>query len=987
MKIPNTSKVNWIRNLSNDNDNVDALIHSIDTTDEVTDPSSRYSEISSDNINDKREIDKSVLKGLMAASRKHLSWEDPEVQVKKIEQLLRRRKCLSSTILNILLESPEELILKHKPSAIREDKIFTLDMREIPISSAEADDNGAYISKGNAKRLFQYNADGSRIVHNENGTYYANVKTAKGYRRDYVPDTEVFELTRFYRASKWNPTFARTIATVKEIKEKELKPYYLVIYKWTEGEKEFVTQRHGNAKKPTSSSYFRKEPEVFSTIDNLLDKGMSTDKICGEMANRNTDTHEGLISERNANKHPEFPGPSFWHFRKSRETYRSFAGELLIQKPEFSGTQKIGHDLDKAIAREMTDVFQDAKNVWYTQHIKERDLHHLKSIGANEKTQKRILTDIYGCQQDILQQDGLADSDDEEDFDAKLQSLRPIWETLAPGFHSWFIKHSISSRKSVSERTKGGRRSFFYAGEVDQQVLCRRREGPKGNGQIPPGYDQFKVDPVTWNKWGPERQSQHLNAFRNFVPKSFNMYKRPSSAGLKGSPSNKARRANLPEPEVFADRVNAAASHAYSSAKPTAQSAAQPKTVTPVQKSTSNNKNAAVNFLDLDRISGKQYELVSRDDNKLCPRAVQRCKQCRVSFNQADIVLVKSVGVRERTDKSGKVVRYTGNVYFHFLTKCLKEYDQKFEFSAITVPSRTLQFLSDGGKAMLQAKGLHVESLTSASSVYGHCIHVEATEKLMESFDRENNVTPSLTRDIYSHDYTYQDICDGKVEFDGSELTLLNMGSYIISHEVLRNFMFHFLKGRCTLFTYYSVWQEIMADANVLDFKGLLSYPHWHFAWHRDRAYVAEKHVRPMVDQVGGDVSKVTDTVMTSLHLELQHCAPALGSFLSWCISFNGSDFPFPTPIAGLFIALGKASLTCALLPQLDSLETFYRRLIGNEPVKQCPKDMLLLQQTSPLLFDIVSIVESDQLPAALTTFKLLTCWKKQSLLSAEMDQ
>ena len=57
----------------------------------------------------------------------------------------------------------------------------------------------------------------------------------------------------------------------------------------------------------------------------------------------------------------------------------------------------------------------------------------------------------------------------------------------------------------------------------------------------------------------------------------------------------------------------------------------------------------------------------------------------------------------------------------------------------------------------------------------------------------------------------------------------------------------------------------------------------------------------------------------------------------------------------------------CALLPQLDSLETFYHRLIGNEPVKQCPEDMLLLQQTFPLLFDIVSIVEGDQLPETLT--------------------
>ena len=41
-----------------------------------------------------------------------------------------------------------------------------------------------------------------------------------------------------------------------------------------------------------------------------------------------------------------------------------------------------------------------------------------------------------------------------------------------------------------------------------------------------------------------------------------------------------------------------------------------------------------------------------------------------------------------------------------------------------------------------------------------------------------------------------EEICDGKVEFDGSELTLLNMGSYIVSYEVLRDFMFHFLKGR-----------------------------------------------------------------------------------------------------------------------------------------------------------------------------------------------
>ena len=105
----------------------------------------------------------------------------------------------------------------------------------------------------------------------------------------------------------------------------------------------------------------------------------------------------------------------------------------------------------------------------------------------------------------------------------------------------------------------------------------------------------------------------------------------------------------------------------------------------------------------------------------------------------------------------------------------------------------------------------------------------------------------------------------------------------------------------------FALFEEICILANYLIFYDITN--------HRDWVNLAEKHVRLMVDQVGRDVSKVTDSIMTSLHLELQRCAPALGSFLSWCISFYGSDVSFPTPTAGFFNALGKASPVCALLP------------------------------------------------------------------------
>ena len=140
-----------------------------------------------------------------------------------------------------------------------------------------------------------------------------------------------------------------------------------------------------------------------------------------------TDTtyaNESLINQ--SNKHPEFPGPSFWHFKKSRESYRRFAGELTIAKPELLGMKKIGHDLDKAIAGGMTDIFRDADNVWCTQHSQERDTLKLKSLGANERSRNRIMTDIYGSQDDVLLQNGLAEADDSEDFQIRLASLGTV---------------------------------------------------------------------------------------------------------------------------------------------------------------------------------------------------------------------------------------------------------------------------------------------------------------------------------------------------------------------------------------------------------------------------------------------------------------------------------------------------------------------------------------------------------------------------------
>ena len=96
------------------------------------------------------------------------------------------------TIMNILLQYPEELDLEHKPSAIRDDNMFTLDRRTVSIESAKADDNGAYVSKGKATKTYWYSEDGARTAHkNENGVWYVNERWHKGYKLKFLACTHM----------------------------------------------------------------------------------------------------------------------------------------------------------------------------------------------------------------------------------------------------------------------------------------------------------------------------------------------------------------------------------------------------------------------------------------------------------------------------------------------------------------------------------------------------------------------------------------------------------------------------------------------------------------------------------------------------------------------------------------------------------------------------------------------------------------------------
>ena len=70
--------------------------------------------------------------------------------------------------------------------------------------------------------------------------------------------------------------------------------------------------------------------------------------------------------------------------------------------------------------------------------------------------------------------------------------------------------------------------------------------------------------------------------------------------------------------------------------------------------------------------------------------------------------VIKTVGACKITDDSGKQKTYAGNIYLHFLKKCLESYDFNLDFNQVIVPERTKDQTLESWKKALRKHGLNI---------------------------------------------------------------------------------------------------------------------------------------------------------------------------------------------------------------------------------------------------------------------------------------
>jgi hypothetical protein len=135
------------------------------------------------------------------------------------------------------------------------------------------------------------------------------------------------------------------------------------------------------------------------------------------------------------------------HQRKEKSTYKIFADGMVAKKPELRNLLALGTDGEVALSDAFLDMCQGARNLICFNHFQNNITDHLKSAGIDEANRRLISADILGQQVGTTFEEGIVDSDDVEEFDARLQSIRSTWEERigkkgTTFMHDWFVKYN-----------------------------------------------------------------------------------------------------------------------------------------------------------------------------------------------------------------------------------------------------------------------------------------------------------------------------------------------------------------------------------------------------------------------------------------------------------------------------------------------------------------------------------------------------------------
>ena len=267
--------------------------------------------------------------------------------------------------------------------------------------------------------------------------------------------------------------------------------------------------------------------------------------------------HQLMVEDIKTKKHPVMLGPILVHQKVDFPAFNYFASTLIGLRKELKHVLAFGSDGDKAMVEALSHNFPFAVQLRCFLHFKKNVEQKLKELGIPAQVVQEFLSDIFGKRTANTYKEGLVDSCSVQEFDERVENLKPLWDARekpfalvsGPRFHSYFIQYQADvvryhMRRDLRESAGLGsppskfitnaseslnaaikRKVDFkesewpeFISQMKQYVESQREEvirslSGRGQYRLCPDVAHYGVPAQSWIKMTPEQRREVVSNF------------------------------------------------------------------------------------------------------------------------------------------------------------------------------------------------------------------------------------------------------------------------------------------------------------------------------------------------------------------------------------------------------------------------------------------------------------------------------------------
>ncbi|XP_062611131.1 uncharacterized protein LOC134272979 isoform X2 [Saccostrea cucullata] len=151
-------------------------------------------------------------------------------------------------------------------------------------------------------------------------------------------------------------------------------------------------------------------------------------------------TYKHLMLMTKKQTHPVFIGPALIHQRRLFDSYFALPSNMIKYNPNLQGLLVYGSDGEKNLSDAFDSCFTNSKHLLCDIHMKDNIKKKLTDLSIKAEEATEYIQDIFGKQINSEKVPGLVDCFSSDEFDQKLESLKPLWTNRHP-YGDEFLKY------------------------------------------------------------------------------------------------------------------------------------------------------------------------------------------------------------------------------------------------------------------------------------------------------------------------------------------------------------------------------------------------------------------------------------------------------------------------------------------------------------------------------------------------------------------